>query len=130
MTSYLQKKFSSFFSNIYGGVDFERFSTFNLEEIIDGSETTIAIKTNQILYVTGGIGLKFSIFSPINIKVSMSKGVVATGKFNGTKFLFYMNQKLGKKFWYHIIYKQHVLSGGKSDLTVGRLGVGLGMSLF
>lgn len=129
-TSYLQKNFKSSFANIYGGIDVESFTTFNLEEFLSGVEPTLEVKDNKILYLTAGFGLRYHILSPINIKISASKGVYASGKLNGSKFLLYFNQKLGKRFWYHFLYKQHALSGGQSKLSVGRLGFGLGMSLF
>lgn len=123
----------------YFGIDFERFSTFNLGGI--QQDRKIYIDESRVLYATAGISKLISIFGSkffTKLSASMSltetttndpRGVPTTQPYSGAKILWYMNKKISKKFFLHTLFKYHFMSG-PSDLTTLRLGVGFGYILF
>lgn len=123
---YLQKNYGGYFSNLYGGLDYEQFNTYNFNEIIDGSTTTLEVDQQKISYLTGGIGLRYKLFKPVTMKFSYSYGVSSATDLDGTKFMIYFNQKISKNFWYHLLYKQHMLEGDGRELAISRYGIGVG----
>ncbi len=122
--------------NIYGGVDYERFTTFDLETT--QVENRIALNENSIFYATVGITNVFNYFNKTFLtKVSLSRSVSSTistqattspAPYEGMKYLFYVNTKLTKKVFAHSLLKIHQMNAS-DDLTTVRFGVGIGYSL-
>ncbi len=125
--------------SIYGGFDYETFSTFNLESIQIAHD--FLMNETQMFYLTLGFSKNFYFYKkPIFIKASISKQVATSYTsgsslydpgvpYSGFKMMFYLNKKFNKKWFLHILYKMHFMSG-PDDLTVHRLGVGFGYILF
>lgn len=123
----------------YFGLDFERFSTFNLGGI--QNDRKIYVDESRVLYVTAGFSKLISIFgskyfTKLSSSVSVSetttndpRGVPTTEPYSGAKILWYLNKKISKKWFMHTLFKYHFMSG-LSDLTTLRLGVGFGYILF
>jgi hypothetical protein len=126
----------------HGGVDYEKFSSFNFTGIEEDQK--VYLDRISVIYLTAGASYVFSVFNlPLYTKVSLSKSVVSststefvssagTAKaesLSGMKALFYLNYKFTDKFFFHSMLKYHKMSG-PSDLTSVRLGVGVGYILF
>lgn len=125
--------------SFHGGIDYEKFSAFNIEGIFN--DQRIYLDRVSIVYLTAGASHVFNILEkPIYIKASISKSVSSTTtseysgvtnleSLGGTKMLFYLNYKFTDKFFLHTLLKIHTMSG-PSDLSSTRLGVGVGYILF
>lgn len=122
----------------YGGLDYERFSTFNISELNEGEDPT-SIEHN-IAYFTLGVGTQFEFFNRIwsarasasqSLHSSASRSISESGDtFSGQRFLFFLGTR-GKSNWsYHALFKQHFLSDGIEDLKITRIGLGFGFSFF
>lgn len=121
--------------SLYGGVDYEKFSTFNTNAFIDGQ--ALAFNQNKIIYGTVGLGRTF-IFGEqkVLIKSSIAQTIKSDttssdpgDKFEGQRFLLFASIKGESRFTYHIIYKRHMLEG-PTNLTINRIGLGLGFVIF
>jgi hypothetical protein len=132
---YYQYSFSSIPISPYIGFDFERFSTFNVSELQNG--TPLSARQNSLLYTTFGMGYNFSIKSlRLHLKFSYSKTLssstnAANGDeaFTGTRRLIYLNIKQDGPFLMHIFYKHHDLNGA-TKLSIDRIGIGFGYFLY
>lgn len=122
--------------NIYGGIDWERFTTFDLQTSENLGK--IAKNKNNIGFLTAGITNVFNFFNRnFFTKLSISKSVISSlsseaastpEPYDGFKYMVYLNTKLTKKVFAHSLLKIHQMSA-TDDLTVIRLGVGIGYSL-
>ena len=122
--------------NIYGGIDYEQFTTFDLQTT--QTENRIALNENSIFYLTVGITNVFNYFNRTFLtKVSLSRSVSSSistqattspTPYEGMKYLIYVNTKLTKKVFAHSLLKVHQMSAS-DDLTTVRFGVGIGYSL-
>ncbi len=131
---FVKQRFTGYF-----GLDFERFSTFNLGGI--QNDRKIYVDESRVLYLTAGFSKLISIFGhKLFTKLSSSvsffeqttndpRGVPTTESYSGAKVLWYLNKKISKKLFVHTLFKYHFMSG-PSDLTTLRLGVGFGYILF
>lgn len=121
--------------SLYGGIDFERFSTFNTTDFINGAE--LAYYQNKITFATFGAGKTFHMGGmKIQTKTSIAQTVISEtsslnsiDKFSGQRFLFFTSLKGDSRFTYHFLYKRHMLEG-PTKLTINRIGFGLGLVLF
>ena len=125
--------------NFYGGVDYEKFSAFNIEGIFDDQK--IYLDRITLVYLTAGMSHSFNVLGkPIIAKFSLSQSVSSTTvseypaitnleSLSGTKLLFYLNYKFNDKLFMHTLLKVHTMSG-PSELSSIRLGVGVGYILF
>ncbi|MBT7608799.1 MAG: hypothetical protein HN576_03520 [Bacteriovoracaceae bacterium] len=133
INAYIDYSFSKFSS--FGGIDYEKFSTFNTEAILN--QATITLVESSIIYLTVGINKLFSIGKyKIFSKYSFSKSISTstdfssytnppTNAYDGYKAMAYLNYKFAKKWFAHTVFKYHTLSG-PDKLTVIRFGLGLG----
>ncbi len=123
----------------YFGVDYERFSTFNMGGIQQNRK--ILLDQNTVLYATLGVAKLVPVFkSPFFTKFSISKsltssidsnpdGIESSGGYNGYKILWYVNKKFTDRLYFHSLFKYHWMDG-PSELTTLRLGLGIGYILF
>lgn len=125
---YLQKNLQSTISNVYGGFDYEEFNTLNFDQIIQGETQELASQRQKFLYLTAGLGLSFNFIKPSTMKLSASQAVATSTELTGAKYMIYFNQKLSNNFWYHILYKQHLLTEDERDVSISRYGIGVGMA--
>lgn len=121
------------------GLDYEKFSAFNIEGIFN--DQRIYLDRVSVVYLTAGVSHVFNVLEkPIYIKASLSKSVSSTTtsdyagatnpeSLNGTKMLFYLNYKFTDKLFLHTLLKIHTMTG-PSELSSTRLGVGVGYILF
>lgn len=129
---------------VYGGPDFEKFSSFNPNYIIEGAD--FYLDSSSIVFLTVGISKIFTIFDKkFLIKASISKDIISKYQsnlpenlnssefsntpFSGTKLMLYGNYKFADKFFLHTLIKYHTLTG-PSDLGILRLGFGIGFIIF
>lgn len=136
---YGEYRFVSWRFTGYFGLDFERFSTFNLGGI--QVDRKIYVDESRVLYLTAGFSKLISIFghkfftklsSSISINETTTndpRGVATTEPYSGAKVLWYLNKKIGKSWFLHTLFKYHFMSG-PSELKTMRLGVGFGYILF
>jgi hypothetical protein len=133
INAYMDYSFSKF--SLYGGFDYEQFSTFNTDALLN--QSTLTLVESSVIYLTAGINKLFSIGSyKIFSKYSFSKSVSTTTDFSsyttipanaydGIKAMVYFNYKFSKKWFAHTLFKYHTMSG-PDDLAVLRVGVGIG----
>jgi hypothetical protein len=125
---YYQRGLRGWFNNLYTGLDYERFNTFNFDQVIDGLTTELKATEQRMTFLTGGFGLFFDYKKPIRVKVSYSQGITSATELEGSKYLFYINQSISKRYWYHLLFKQHNLEEGQKTLSITRYGIGFGMA--
>ena len=121
--------------SLYGGADYETFSTFNTTNFIDGQP--LALNQNKVIYGTFGLAKTFFFGDQkVLVKSSFAQSLKSDttssnpdDKFEGQRFLLFASLKGESRFTYHIIYKRHMLEG-PTTLTVNRIGVGLGFVIF
>ena len=120
--------------SVYEGIDYEKFSTINTKHFAAGDN--FAIYSNQLTYATLGFGKTVSIFNQKTLlKVSFSQSISsstsgqADDTFKGQRVLLFANLRGADKFSYHLLYKRHMLKG-PTNLTINRIGIGLGYEFF
>ncbi len=122
--------------NIYGGIDYERFTTFDLET--SQTQGLIELNDNSVIYATFGASKFFyflnrSWFSKLSLSKSLASSLSSDlsnppEPYDGMKYLLYLNTKVSKKFFAHALLKIHMMSSD-DDLTTIRFGMGIGYSL-
>ncbi len=121
--------------SLYGGVDYEQFSTFNTTDFIEGQP--LALNQNKLIYGTVGAGKTFFIGdNKILIKGSLAQSLSSKttstnpiDKFDGQRLLLFASYKGESRFTFHLIYKRHMLEG-PTKLTINRIGAGIGFVIF
>jgi hypothetical protein len=117
--------------SIYSGVDVERFSTFNTDDLITGA--SLDTREQLLSFATVGFNRLFMPGGkPFLFKVSYSFGITGSSneadkEFKGNKYLIYFNYKIFSKISLHFLYKFHSLTG-PTDLSITRYGAGIGWS--
>ncbi|HXH75673.1 MAG TPA: hypothetical protein VNJ08_11940 [Bacteriovoracaceae bacterium] len=127
---FVEKNFTGYY-----GLDYERFSTFNMGAIQNNHE--ILLDNNTVLYLTVGVSRSIQLFDHAFFnKLSFSKSLSTTtethpqgfpvaGGYDGYKIMWYLNKKISPSMFIHSLFKFHAMSG-PSELTTLRLGVGFG----
>jgi len=124
----------SFF--FYGGLDFEKFSTINTEEIASGSEGKSF--GQSIFYITGGLSTNFQTRSGFTAKVALSQSIFSSGnstsltekkKYTGQRIIFFGGYELTPNIALNLLYKKHFLSG-PTELSIDRIGFGFSYRFF
>jgi hypothetical protein len=121
--------------SFYGGVDFEKFSTFNTNAFLTGED--LALNQNSLYYATLGAARTFFVGDlKFLMKTSLSQSIKSDTdsktpeeKFEGQRFTLFASVKGESQFTYHLLYKRHMLDG-PTNLTINRIGVGLGFVIF
>ncbi len=126
----------NYFVYPYIGLDYESFSSFNIDQI-DIGEIPASYK-HQITFITAGVSkiLTFGTRSFLT-KVSLSRSILSSNNgtynnkedFGGYKYILYLSYLMNKNWNANIFYKQHLLSG-PSDLEITRIGLGIGYRFF
>lgn len=121
---------------VYGGIDHERFSSYNTEELPSGA--ALETREHNITYYTGGISKVFKLWNKqFMTKASYSKSFMTSESrpskvtpisFEGSKFMLYLNMKYNQDWFFHLFYKQHTLTG-PTELIISRVGFGFGYKL-
>ncbi|EPZ51750.1 hypothetical protein M902_1889 [Bacteriovorax sp. BAL6_X] len=124
--------------SLYAGFDFEKFNTFNLENL--QKNDLVTFDTNEVLYLTVGASrsievLGHRIFTKLSYSQSLSSqrsislaNAENTQSFTGSKILLYLFKNVGNNFFAHSLIKYHWMSG-PSDITTLRVGLGFGYIL-
>ncbi|WP_156979691.1 hypothetical protein [Bacteriovorax sp. BAL6_X] len=118
---------------LYSGLDYERFNTFNIDELVTNSE--IAFDKNSVIYFTLGIQKNFNVYRKnVLLKISYSYSMFSSSssssedyEFSGSKLMVYSAMNIYNKFFMHALFKMHNMTG-PSDLVVNRFGLGVGYS--
>ena len=135
LNGYYNRRIKDWWVIPYAGIDYERISTFNTDEII--LDKPLKTRQHNIYYLTAGFSKGFTIDKTAFLfKVSASRSVISKAtepslfsdeEFSGYKYIFYLNFKVFKNVLYHLIYKQHFLDG-PTELEIKRFGIGVGYS--
>ncbi len=133
---YLDYEIISKAFNIYGGLDYEVFNTFDLAT--SQTSSVIELNENSVIYATFGVSKFFYFFnrawfSKLSLSQSISSSLSTNVEsppepYEGMKYLIYLNTKISKKFYVHTLLKVHQMTSD-DDLTTYRLGVGIGYTL-
>lgn len=130
---YYQKAMSGGAYSLYGGLDFEKFNTFNLEGIQEESE--LLFDENSLGYVTIGYTKVFNIMKRnLLFKTSLSQSVFSSrssgysgesddSSYSGQKWMLFGSMMYKKDIFISTLFKYHTLSGPS---TVSSLRIGLG----
>jgi hypothetical protein len=121
--------------SVYGGMDYEQFSTFNTQAFVNGAN--LDLNQNKIIFATIGAGktffwgnqkilLKSSISKSVNSK---SSSALTNDTFEGNRILLFASLKGDSRLTYHLIFKRHMLEG-PTQLTINRIGAGIGLVIF
>ena len=125
---YLEYKIPDTNYSIYGGVDYEQFTTLNLDDIIAGSSNVVSTNQEKMTFATVGFSFFTKIFLPSAIKVSASPIISSNTNFSGYKYMLYVNQKITDNTWYHFLLKQHQLEQDSRTVSITRYGFGVGVT--
>lgn len=124
--------------SLYSGLDFEKFNTFNIENLKENNLVTF--DTNKVTYLTIGMSKSLTLFGKkLFTKLSYSHSILSSRsssynnsnenvEMNGSKVLFYLFKNIGNNFFAHSLVKYHWMSGA-SDISALRVGVGFGYIL-
>ena len=124
-------------ANVYTGLDFERFNTFNIEGV--QNEQKLIFDQNMLGFLTVGYSHLFGSGKfRLLMKLSYSQSVFSsrtigyadtedTNAYSGNKILFFLSTKVYKDWFVSFLAKQHTLTG-PSDVSSLRLGLGAGYS--
>lgn len=133
LNSYVGYKKEKWPVEIYGGLDIERFSSFNSDELSSGE--ALSTREQLVTYLTFGTAQTFNIYKQLFFsKVSFSKSLFTSESraslinpevFSGFKYMLYLNTKITDKWFVHMLYKQHILEGA-TELSISRIGIGIG----
>ena len=133
--AYYEYRIDRYNFTLYGGLDYETFSTFNMRALNAKSE--LLVDANNVGYFTIGISkllkvrsyklfTKFSLSKVITSSQKIASGAIDSGQsYDGLKAMIYLNYKISKKFYLHSLFKMHKFSG-PDDLTTTRIGLGFG----
>jgi hypothetical protein len=121
---------------LYGGLDIEKFSSFNLDGIVN--ENIVYIDRNTILYITAGIIKKISEGnSSYTFKFSLSKSIMGTFEngnpdplsqktiLSGYKIMAFTSIKMSPDWSTDMMVKYHSFSG---DITLSTMRIGVGLT--
>ncbi len=135
VNSYYQHRIKDSTYVIYGGADFERFSTFNLASVEQND--SLELDQNQMGFATVGISKAFEIGKKaLLFKASISQSLFSsrtlgysededTSSYSGQKLMLFLVSTIKERFFISGLFKYHMLSG-PSDVTVMRIGMGCG----
>ena len=121
----------------YTGIDYESFSSFNLENIT--VRNTVSVDNNSAIYLTAGLNFRPAFARKLMFKTSISKSLITNNSsaanatrevdISGYKILFFVNYMLNEKWSTHAMFKSHNFSGD-NELSINRFGLGVGYSFF
>lgn len=135
LNSYYQHPILNRSFYLYGGFDYEKFNTFNLEGVEEKNE--ISFDENQLLFLTAGASKTFSLFNTkLLFKGSLSHSIYSSRdsgysgddgseSYSGYKLMGFLMGKVNKDFFLSSLFKYHMLSG-PSEVSILRIGVGCG----
>jgi len=126
---YGEYKISNTHYSIYAGVDYEQFTTFDIQAVIAGTSDQIKTQREKMIFSTLGISFYTHLFLPTTIKISGSPIIQSNNHFSGYKYMLYMNQRLTKNTWYHFFLKHHQLEQNAGQtIAINRYGFGVGVT--
>lgn len=135
ITSYIGMFKKDWPLEVYTGIDYERLSSYNTEEVelgasLDTRQHMLAFWTLGVSKIFKSFGKQFLAkvsYSLVFLSTQSRPSTVDSSTFKGTKFMLYLNMKGENGWFYHGFYKQHDLEGA-TLLHFSRLGIGFGYS--
>jgi hypothetical protein len=133
---YLKYHFKSIGFIPYIGVDYEKLSTYNFDDVINNGSAT-ELRTHQNYYYTAGVNQLLSFrdtnFSLIvsystSFKNKSKQGAETIIGYEGNKYIVHLTYLPGGSFSYSVFYKEHNLTGS-SAAQFQRAGIGLNYNL-
>lgn len=119
---------------LYGGLDYEKLSSFSLQDIIDNA--SLSYDQHDFVHLTGGVDffktisnklflIKFAL--SLNLFSKTTSNFVDTGKdFSGLRYLAYINMPITKNIFLHGLVKYHDFSD-EEKMQIMRVGFGGGI---
>lgn len=124
-------------AHFYTGLDYETFSTYNVDELLNNQ--SLSTREHALTYITGGLSKLFMIGEKrFLLKGSLSKTVISTSSrpslisdknFSGQKYIVFLNYFHDQNWALNAFIKQHFLTG-PTDLTITRIGGGISYRFF
>ncbi len=132
---YLGRRISTHWvPNIYAGIDFERFSSFNTDDIIQKKDY-LTTREHAIVYATLGISAPFKLLGKAAFfKLGVSQTIYSMqrpeitaeeSEFTGTRLMIFITRQIWKHWSAHLFFKEHSLSNNTANLTIMRYGLGI-----
>ncbi len=118
--SYTHRNSTGFF----GGVDYELFNVYKSGELLNGG--TLDVETKRIYYGTVGLTFAQKLITPFVFNLSFSQSVNLQRGLSGQRYQINYSQKYSENMWYHIFTKRHELKNDYRQLSITRLGIGVG----
>jgi hypothetical protein len=126
---YFQHYIRPYAFSLYGGFDYENFSTVNTKHFVQGED--FAMLNNSLIYATAGFGKSAFIFNRnVLFKLGFSQSISSTStgpsaadKFSGQRLIFFSSVRATEELSFHMLYKRHMLVG-PTTLTIDRIGLG------
>jgi hypothetical protein len=112
------------------GVDYEKFTTLNIDDISRGTTDTLQTRNQKIVFVSGGLAKLINISEKyILLRITAGQSAwgssdSAAGKYTGRKYMFYSIYRFRPKWSTHFFSKLLDLDG-PSELAILRFGVGI-----
>lgn len=121
----------------YAGLDYENFSSFNIQNII--TNDSVSIDSNTVYYLTAGLNYKPRAIEKLSVKLAVSKSIISKAEpglaastpaeLSGIKYILFLNYSFNEKWSANAMFKGHNFSGD-NDLSVNRVGIGVSYQLF
>ncbi|WP_412462920.1 hypothetical protein [Halobacteriovorax sp. RT-2-6] len=111
-------------TGFFGGVDYEVFNLYNSSKFLDGESLDTEVK--RIYYGTLGLTFAQKIITPFVLNLSFSQSVNSQRGLSGQRYQINYSQKYSENMWYNIFAKRHELKNDYRQLSITRLGIGVG----
>jgi hypothetical protein len=129
LTGYVERRnlFKNNLISPYGGLDYESFDAYNIDEIIQNS-SSVQFRRQNLAYATIGMACTYNIFKhDFFIKLSTSQTIFSNSEsdstYSGRKFLLFLATPIWENWSVNLLLKRHELSG-PSDMQITRTGAG------
>lgn len=119
----------------YGGIDYEKFSIFNLQQL--QNEGIISVDDMNVFYATLGLKYTTKFNDKLSFKLSFAKSLTSTVSssntakvsLSGIRVLLGMNYNFNEQWSLNSFLKNHNFDGDNT-LSITRFGVGVGYNFF
>jgi hypothetical protein len=119
----------------YAGFDREVFTSYNTKEI--SQSDPLVTRQNVLYFATLGVTKSFTFYkTTMSVRASIARNFVSTSSsgnpsdaFNGMRYLLYLSLKGKHNLSYNLLYKRFSFKG-PTDLTLNRIGLGVGWQFY
>lgn len=111
-------------TGFFGGVDYELFNVYNSKKFL--SDESVDTEIKRIYYATAGLTFAQKLITPFVLNLSFSQSINSQRGLSGQRYQINYSQKYSENMWYNIFAKRHELKNDYRELSITRLGVGVG----